>query len=323
MKRQRRSRRNWPRVLAFGWLTGVASAALLAPSSLLAPDLLHTNQPPFLPSHWLGTDPQGQDVARALVQGARTILLVSLPAAILTLLLGAGLGSIAGFWGNTRLRLTRSVGVAGAALVLSALLFAAPLLARGVVGGIGLLAAAALLGWVLHRTVWGRRPWALPADALVAGLIVLLDSVPLLILVLLVAAVQRPSAGGLVLLMALTCWTTPARLMRAATLQARGHTYVEAARVAGLSDWQLLRWHIWPVTWPVVLVRFPLTVSLLIGLETTLSFLGVGLPPDTPSWGRLLAGIRQSPTAWWLLVWPGVTLLLTILSLQYLSRRKM
>ncbi|WP_139925805.1 ABC transporter permease [Hymenobacter sp. DG01] len=322
MKRQSSPSRSWLQVLAFGWLAGVATAALLAPDSLLPPDLLHTSQPPFLPSHWLGTDPQGQDVARALVQGARTILLVSLPAAILTLLLGAGLGSMAGFWGNTQLRPPRSVGVAGGALVVIALLFAAPLLAWGAAGFGGLLAAGALLGWALHRTPWGRRPWLLPADALVTGLIVLLDSVPLLILVLLVAAVQRPSVGGLVLLMTLTCWTTPARLMRAATLQAREQTYVEAARAAGLSDWQLLRRHIWPVTWPVVLVRIPLTVALLIGLETTLSFLGVGLPPDTPSWGRLLAGIRQSPTAWWLLAWPGVTLIFTIVSLQYLSRQK-
>ena len=82
-------------------------------------------------------------------------------------------------------------------------------------------ASAWLLGvaagsWILlGRLRLGRRRVAFPLDALVLGLMSLLESVPLLILVLAAAAVQRPSLGGLVVLLSLTCWTTPARLMRA------------------------------------------------------------------------------------------------------------
>ncbi|RPD50114.1 ABC transporter permease [Hymenobacter sediminis] len=322
MKQMQRFCQNWHRALALFWLTSVVVAALLATSTVLVPDLLHTASPPFLSPHWLGTDPQGFDVAYALLQGARTILYVSIPAAALTLLLGGALGSAAGYWSNTGLRVARSWWIASGLLVAGCIGLATQLYAAFLVTSGSLLTGCGLIGWLLHQSTWGRRPWAFPIDALIAGLIVLLDSIPLLVLVLVVAAIQQPSAGGLVLLMTLTCWTTPARLMRAATLRTRELAHVEAARAAGLSDWQVLRRHIWPLTWPVVMLRLPLTIALLIGLETTLSFLGVGLPPETPSWGRLLAGIRQSPAAWWLILWPGAALVLTTLSLHQLSRKK-
>lgn len=322
MKPRQQFGQNWQRALALLWLAGVLVAALLAPNRVLVPDLLHTAAAPFRGPHWLGTDPQGFDVAAAVLQGARTVLLISIPAAILALFFGTLLGSAAGYWGNARLRVARRWWVAGGLLVTGTVGLAARLQAAFLVTSICLLAGCGLVGGLLRFWAWGRRSWAFPADALVAGLIVLLDSIPLLVLVLVVAAVQQPSAGGLVLLMALTCWTTPARLMRAATLRTREQTHVEAARAAGLSDWQVLRRHIWPLTWPVLLLRLPLTIALLMGLETTLSFLGVGLPPEVPSWGRLLAGIRQSPTAWWLIVWPGVALVLTTVSLHRLSQPK-
>lgn len=322
MKHKRRFGSNWQQTLAWLWLLGVVAVAVSAPSAVLEPDLLDTASPPFQGPHWLGTDPQGFDVVAALRQGARTILSVSMPAAVLTLLLGGALGSAAGYWGNTQLRLARGWWVAGGLVAAGSMGLAVQLGSALLSTGGGLLAVGCLAGGLLHRSAWGRQPWALPIDALIGGLIVLLDSVPLLVLVLVVAAVQQPSAGGLMLLMALTCWTTPARLMRAATLRIREQAHVEAARAAGLSDWQLLRRHIWPLTWPVILLRLPLTIALLIGLETTLSFLGVGLPPETPSWGRLLAGIRFSPTAWWLMAWPGAALVLTTLSLHQLSRKK-
>lgn len=310
-------------MLAIGWLSAVLLAAVLAPSTPPAPDLLAISQPPFAaPTHWLGTDAQGLDVAEGILQGARTLLLVSVPATLLTLALGTFLGSAAGFWGNKGARVARGWLAAWVVLTLSALVLAPQLLRFPWALGTGLVLGAALLGQLGARARWGWRPAALPLDTALTGLITLLDSVPLLVLVLAVAAVQEPSAPGLVALMALTCWTTPARLMRAATLQAREQVFVEAARALGLSNWHVLSRHIWPTTWRVLLVRAPLTLALLISLETTLSFLGVGLPQETPSWGRLLAGVRLDPAAWWLLVWPGAVLALTLLSLQRLSSRK-
>ncbi|UOQ78351.1 ABC transporter permease [Hymenobacter sp. 5516J-16] len=200
-------------------------------------------------------------------------------------------------------------------------LFFLPELLTSPVPGVTLwLAASGLVYLLLRHTAWARRPITFPLDALLMGGINLLDSIPILILVIGVAAVQRPSAAGIIALLTLTCWTTPARIMRAATLQVAARPYVEAARMLGLTNAQLLRRHIWPNTWPLLVVQLPLTVAALIGLETTLSFLGVGFSPDIPSWGKLLSTVRQAPTAWWLALWPGLALAATIVSLHSLAR---
>lgn len=305
-------------LLAASWLLLVASAAALAPSAVMAPDLAHISQPPFGPGHWLGTDPQGLDVWRAILQGARTLVLVSVPASVLTLLLGTVLGSAAGFLRNfgwqTTWRSLLTVLLTG----LVAVAFGPRLTPTS-----AWLPMVAVVSWILlGRFRFGLRRVAVPVDALVLGLMSLLESVPLLILVLAAAAVQRPSLGGLVLLLSLTCWTTPARLMRAATLQISAQPYLEAARAAGIPTGRLLMRHIWPNTRHVLRVRFPLTVALLIGLETTLSFLGAGLPPEVLSWGQLLAAVRFAPTAWWLVLWPGLVLVFTILSLHIVAQNR-
>ncbi|MBT9391858.1 ABC transporter permease [Hymenobacter sp. NST-14] len=305
-------------LLAAGWLLLVVGAATWAPSAALAPDLAHISQPPGGTEHWLGTDPQGLDVWGALLQGARTLVLVSVPASLLTLLLGTILGSAAGFLRNSGWQVSwRSLST----LLLTAL--AALVLGPRLVPASAWLPGVAAGSWILlGRLRLGRRRVAVPLDALVLGLMSLLESVPLLILVLAAAAVQRPSLGGLVVLLSLTCWTTPARLMRAATLQVSAQPYLEAARAAGIPTGRLLVRHIWPNTRHVLLVRFPLTIALLIGLETTLSFLGVGLPPEVSSWGQLLAAVRFAPTAWWLVLWPGIMLVSTILSLHIMAQNQ-
>ncbi|MDU0369225.1 ABC transporter permease [Hymenobacter endophyticus] len=305
-------RKHWA---AIGWLALVVLAALSAPTASPTPDLANVNQPPFHALHWLGTTPQGLDVGLSLWQGARTVLLVSLPASILTLLLGAALGGAAGYWGNTKWRVGRLklVGVGITLLLAVAALFYVPVSWLWL-GGPLLLGGS----WLLGRNHHGAT-WPIPVDSIVMALIALLNSIPLLVLVVATAAVRPPSVGGVVALLSLTCWPVPARLMRGATLQSSKQPYLEAAWAAGIPTHRILWRHIGPNTLPVLLVRFPLTVAILIGLETTLSFLGVGLPADTPSWGRLLATVRQAPTNWWLIVCPGLAVVGTVLSLQRLS----
>lgn len=312
--RLRRPRHWW---WATGWLTAVGVSALLAPSDLATPDLEAISQPPLQAAHWLGTTPQGADVGISLLQGARTILLVSVPAALVTLLLGALLGSMAGFLQNSRWQVSWQQLLTGSVPLLLGIIIGP----RWLPMQLALLPLLAGCVWLLTGRLRGYRVSA-PVDTVVMGAISLLESLPLLLVVLLAAAVQRPSLSGLFLLLSLTCWTTPARLIRAATLQVKTQPYIEAAEAAGLPATRIIWRHIWPNTWHVLRTRFPLTVATLIGFETTLSFLGVGLPPEVSSWGRLLAGIRHAPTDWWLLAGPGLALVLTIVSLQVLSQRK-
>ena len=149
-------------------------------------------------------------------------------------------------------------------------------------------------------------------------MITLLAAVPRLLLVLTVAAASEPTLWGVVLLLTLTSWPQAARLVRAEVSRVRQLPYLEAATAAGLPPWRVIWHHLLPNVWGPVATTIPLSIATLIALETTLSFLGVGLPPDIPSWGRLLAFSRIAQGSWWLLVFPGFCLLATTLSLRQL-----
>lgn len=322
------------RTVALGWLGLLVSTALLAPWLPLpfspdSVDLTQMAQPPFLPPsapatarHWLGTDGLGRDVLAALVFGARTTVLVSLPTAAAATLLGTFLGSIAGFWGNTGLRIPVVYYLLFFLIVLGALVSTAlvPVFSwwHLVSGSILLVVAGKLFTYQPAL----RFSWPLPIDRLVLGAIALLAAVPRLILVLALAAVQDSSVMGLFLLLTLSYWPESAQLVRAELLRVRALPYIEAARAAGLSGGQILWRHALPNAWRTIRTAFPLSLSSLIGLETTLSFLGVGLPVEIPSWGRTLAAARLDPTAWWLILFPALALASTTLALRQLSFRK-
>ncbi|SMB96738.1 binding-protein-dependent transport systems inner membrane component [Hymenobacter roseosalivarius DSM 11622] len=319
--------------IAVGWLVLIVSAALLAPWLPLpfpadSVDLNHIAQPPFLPPsvpdtsrHWLGTDGFGRDVLTALVYGARTALLVSLPAALFATVVGTFLGSAAGFWGNSGLRISIVYWLMGGLLLVGAveIVSTAPsawwLLLLS-------LAAAVIIGKSLMRVPMLRRSWPFPTDRLVLGAASLLSSVPRLVLILALAAVQDASLPGIFLLLTLTHWPEPAHLVRAELLRVRTLPYIESARAIGLSGGQILWRHALPNAWRTARTAFPLSLSALIGLETTLSFLGVGLPPEIPSWGRTLAAARLDPTAWWLALFPALALAATTLALRQLTTNK-
>ncbi|UOQ53184.1 ABC transporter permease [Hymenobacter cellulosivorans] len=158
----------------------------------------------------------------------------------------------------------------------------------------------------------------LPLDAVVLLLIALLTSVPRLVLVLAIAAVRSSSVWSLLAILSLTYWPVSAQLVRAEMLRVRQLSFIEAARALGIPHWQVIGRHALPVLGKTIAALLPLSVATLIGVETTLSFLGVGLPPEIASWGRLLATARQDFTAWWLIVFPASTILLTILALRRL-----
>lgn len=311
------STRAWPRRLALLWLGAVVAAAALAPVLPLpyppsVPDLARVAQPPFgAGQHWLGTDPLGRDVLSSLVFGARTAVLLTLPAAVLAALLGAVAGGAAGFWGNG-LRLPVPYWL----LALGAGWWALELPAAGPVGA-AFGAAATAVAWHHRRAL---PTWPVPLNAAVMGAATALDTIPRLVLVVALAAGAGVSAPGLLALFALTAWPHPARLVRAQMLRVRVLPFVEAARAAGVPAGRVWLRHALPHAILPLRTALPLSLASLLGLESTLSFLGIGLPPDVASWGRLVATVRDEPTAWWLLVFPSSCLIATILALNTLAR---
>lgn len=140
------------------------------------------------------------------------------------------------------------------------------------------------------------------------------QAIPALVLAIAVVAILRPSLLNLIVVLAVTTWVAFARVVRSEVLALRETLFVEAARVVGASDLRIIARHILPNVAASIIVIGSLTVANLILFEASLSFLGLGVPPPTPTWGRMVFdGLEYVSTAWWIPLFPGVAVMLTVL----------
>jgi peptide/nickel transport system permease protein len=143
---------------------------------------------------------------------------------------------------------------------------------------------------------------------------------PSFFLILAVIAFLEPSLTNIMIVIGLTSWMGVARLVRAETLTLREREFVHAARLAGAGTWRLLLVHILPNAMPPVLVSATLGVAAAILTESALSFLGLGVQPPTPSWGNILMeGKDVMGIAYWLSIFPGLSILITVLGYNLLG----
>ncbi len=167
-------------------------------------------------------------------------------------------------------------------------------------------------------------------DALLMRLCDIMLSFPAILVALLIAGVGRalfPSAhetlafGVLIFSIALTGWVQYARTVRGSTLVERNKEYVQAARVTGVSSLRIMRRHVLPNVLGPVLVLATIQIATAIITEATLSFLGVGAPPTSPSLGTLIrvGNDYLFSGEWWITVFPGLMLVLIALSVNLLG----
>jgi peptide/nickel transport system permease protein len=176
--------------------------------------------------------------------------------------------------------------------------FTAVIIGGGIGGSLGLLSGYA--GGLVDEIIM------LVADAQLAF--------PFILLAIGIIAVLGPSFGNLVVIVGLSGWVTYARLVRAQVLAIKEREYVLAIRGLGGSTWRILTRHIVPNTLAPFLVVTTLELARTILLESTLSFLGLGIQPPTPSWGGMLnEGRSYLDSAWWISALPGLILMLTAL----------
>jgi len=143
---------------------------------------------------------------------------------------------------------------------------------------------------------------------------------PSFFLILAVIAILEPSIYNIMAVIGLTGWMGVARLVRAEFLRIREMDYVKAARSIGASDFRIVFRHILPNALNPVIVAATLGVAGAILTESALSFLGIGVQPPTPSWGNMLtAGKNNMEIAWWLSVFPGLAILVTVLGYNLLG----
>ena len=244
------------------------------PFDLAALELMDARLPPAWieggsAKYLLGTDDQGRDLLSAIMYGARISLLVGLASVLLSMLIGVGLGLLAGF-----------------------------------VGG--------------------------KVDAFIMRVCDVMLSFPSILVALLIDGVGRalfPHAhetlafAVLILAIALTGWVQYARTVRGSTLVERNKEYVQAARVIGVRPWRIMRRHVLPNVLGPVLVLATIQVASAILTEATLSFLGVGVPPTSPSLGTLIriGNDFLFSGEWWITIWPGAMLVLIALSVNLLG----
>ncbi len=145
-------------------------------------------------------------------------------------------------------------------------------------------------------------------------------SLPTILIAVVLVAVSEPSFRNVVLVIALLLWPRFARQIRGETLAIKEHDFVALAVVAGRSSAWIIRRHIFPNVVPTLLVISTLQVGYVILLEGTLSFLGVGVPPPNPAWGLMIADGRGFlATAWWISLFPGLAMLLTVLAVNLMG----
>ena len=178
--------------------------------------------------------------------------------------------------------------------------------------GLAAAALAFLVGSLLGSAAGTFGPGA---DRPILFVIGVVQAFPALVLVAAGATLAPPSPSTAAILIAVTGWPEVARLVRAESLRLAASPHVEAARAAGASRRRVLLVHVLPGALAPALATVPYVLGGAVLLEASLSFLGLGTPPPSASWGRALADARESLTsAWWCVVPPAVALLLFVLS---------
>ena len=143
---------------------------------------------------------------------------------------------------------------------------------------------------------------------------------PLVLAALLLVAVIGPGVHTVVIATSLVLWARFARLIRSEVLSVRERDFVKLARIAGASSLRIMFVHILPNVLNSVVVLLTLQLGFVIIVEATLSFLGAGVPPPTPTWGQMVAGGRTYiETAWWISVFPGLAIAAVVLAFNLLG----
>lgn len=176
---------------------------------------------------------------------------------------------------------------------------------------------ATIIGLILGSLAGFYGGWI---DSAVMRAVDIMLSIPTIFLVLAVIAILEPSIINIMVVIGLTSWMEPARLIRAEFISLKEREFVVAARAIGAADGRIIMRHVLPNGLSPILVSATMGIGGAILIESALSFLGLGVQPPTPSWGSLLSSGKDNiEIAWWLSAFPGLAILITVLGYNLLG----
>ena len=280
--------------------------------------------------HLLGTDGIGRDLASGLIHGTRISLMVGLVSMGIASLIGIFLGALAGFFGDNKLKMPRIK----YHFTLIGLFFGffygfgqrkyalADGFSESILSGMtqifistAIIIISVTVFRYLSRLIKIKKlqeETFVPIDTFVSRGIELLNSIPRLLLIITITAVVERSIWIVMIIIGITGWTGIARFTRAELLRIRSLEFVQAAQSLGYSSIRTIFKHALPNALAPVFVSIAFGIASAILIESGLSFLGIGVPDDIVTWGSLLNLGRQNLEAWWLIIYPGMAIFLTI-----------
>jgi peptide/nickel transport system permease protein len=178
--------------------------------------------------------------------------------------------------------------------------------------GVAAVVVAGVIGLVVGVAAGSQGRWF---DTLVMRVADLQLAFPSILLAILIAAVLGRSVANIIITLSVTRWVTYARVARASTLMVKEREFITAAQATGVGAFRLVRRHILPFTFTPLVVIATVELGLVMLAEASLSFLGLGTTPASPSWGLIIANGRDYLTnGWWISTIPGIVLSLVVVS---------
>ncbi|HNE49503.1 MAG TPA: ABC transporter permease [Chitinophagales bacterium] len=281
--------------------------------------------------HWLGTDDIGRDITAGLIHGTRIAFIVGIISMSIASFIGILLGAIAGFYGDDKIQLSRAAVIMGILFFFIGWFYA--FIARSfdlsdAIGDsifsflgqlsisllifFGALFIGYLLRFILKIIPFFRTKVNIPVDIIVQRMIEILVSIPRLFLIIAVIAISKPGIILIMVIIGLTSWTEIARFIRAELLKVRNLEYIEAADALGYSRWRILFKHAIPNAIAPVLITVAFGIAAAVLIESSLSFLGIGVPAEVVTWGKILAKAQGSKSQLWVAIFPGIAIFLTV-----------
>lgn len=280
--------------------------------------------------HWLGTDKLGRDILSGLIHGTRYALTIGLLSMGIAAIIGVFFGSIAGYFGDDKIKIKLiSLIIYPIVLFISCFWifisrsheltdalkgskwdFLSELMISITIFLLMIIIAKGIIIIFKKNKLMSMQINA-PLDISISRLIELVITIPVLFLIISLMAVSNPSLYLVMLIIGFTQWTGIARFIRAEILRVKQLDYIEAANALGYSNFRIIIKHVIPNSLTPVFISISFGIASAILIEATLSFLGLS-PTDIVTWGSMLKGAREFSAPWWLAMFPGLAIFMTV-----------